>query len=358
MNKILTVLAVCFSTLLYFSGCDPREPDRTGGYMDVAKLEVRAADWRQIVTDSAFQPGDMYQMPGGYNVWHYGTYPNVGGTYLTKPLITEFGRQHLRESDYCASTFARWPSGLYSGEETTALVEICADLIEKNPNSGGDTRDPFRYMEEFNPLDMVIVTEPPDEISVLAEDRGIDLIQEPVCSDGFVFFTHPDNPVDSLTVEQIQGIYSGEITNWQEVGGLNEKIYPYQREEQSESQIAMAEIVMAGKVMLPLEKTDFDWQSYHARTVKEYKNTAASIGYTYRIFANIFYKEDGVKFLSVEGVAPTPENIQSGDYPFKIDFYAIIRKEDRKNTGGKFLNWLLTEEGQACLEQAGYVPLL
>jgi len=68
-----------------------------------------------------------------------------------------------------------------------------------------------------------------------AEECGTTFKYTQIGTEAFVFFVHKDNPIDSLTVEQIKGIYSGEITNWSEVGGDDEKIVAFQRNEGSGS---------------------------------------------------------------------------------------------------------------------------
>ena len=79
-----------------------------------------------------------------------------------------------------------------------------------------------------------------------AEEQGTHFKYIPIGSEAFVFFVHKDNPIDSLTTEQIKAIYSGQITNWKEVGGNNEKIRAFQREKNSGSQTAMENLVMGG----------------------------------------------------------------------------------------------------------------
>ena len=102
------------------------------------------------------------------------------------------------------------------------------------------------FVEENHPVDLIIVTEPSDEEIEMAKKYNIEMLIKPVCYDAFVFITHKDNPVDNLTIEEIQKIYSGQITNWKEVGGNDEKIRAYQREENSGSQTAMEKLVMQG----------------------------------------------------------------------------------------------------------------
>ena len=66
--------------------------------------------------------------------------------------------------------------------------------------------------------DLIVVTEPSKEELELAKEKGVELDVIPVVKEGFVFYVNANNPVDSLTVEQVQKIYTGEITNWKEVG--------------------------------------------------------------------------------------------------------------------------------------------
>ena len=73
-------------------------------------------------------------------------------------------------------------------------------------------------------LDLILVTSPSEDEEKLAEKSNVELEVTKVVNEGFVFFLNKNNPVDSLTVEQIQKIYSGEITNWKEVGGNDEEI--------------------------------------------------------------------------------------------------------------------------------------
>ena len=69
----------------------------------------------------------------------------------------------------------------------------------------------------------------------MAKEKGVELEIVPIVKDAFVFFVNTENPVESLTLEQIQGIYTGNIKNWKDVGGDNERIVAYQRPANSGS---------------------------------------------------------------------------------------------------------------------------
>lgn len=68
-------------------------------------------------------------------------------------------------------------------------------------------------------------------------------------------------------------------------------------------------------------------------------------------------EELDIKVLAIDGVSPTPENLRNGTYPLTITYYGVIRAEDEDNVGGRFLDWMVSEEGQRCIDQAGYVTV-
>lgn len=88
----------------------------------------------------------------------------------------------------------------------------------------------------------------------------------------------------------------------------------------------------------------------------EWKGVQPALGYTYRFFGNTMYPNPGAKFLRIDGVEPSVENIKSGAYPFTVNFYAVTRGEPAGNTQ-KLINWILSPQGQRLIEKTGYVPL-
>ena len=94
-------------------------------------------------------------------------------------------------------------------------------------------------------VDLILVARSPSmEQLELARLSGIKLDSRPVALDAFAFIANENNPVDELSLDEIQRIYSGELTNWDEVGGPQGEIHPYQRDEQSGSQQLMLSLVM------------------------------------------------------------------------------------------------------------------
>lgn len=353
---IYCLLIVLSAGWLIGCGTEKGEPDRTGSWAQINQEIQRGQSWKQIVTDSSFQLGERYvkgswQVADGKQDYYgvkYGTYPCLDGSTVAVPMAVEFARQHLGLSDEDANEFTSF-STTHNAYE---------NLIYRRPHGGGMIRSTTTFLDDNQPVDLIIATEPSDEELQMAENAGVKLIKKPVCYDAFVFITHKDNPVDSLTVEQIQKIYSGEITNWKEVGGKDAKIIPYQREKNSGSQTAMENLVMKGKPMLKPDMIKVEMgMGMLVDAVAEYKNSEASLGYTYQYYIDRLYKNDNIKVLRINGIASSPINLRDDSYPFSTRYYGVIRSTDQDKTGGKFLDWMLSKEGQECIKQAGYVPL-
>lgn len=172
--------------------------------------------------------------------------------------------------------------------------------------------------------------------------------------DGFVFVVNKENSVDSLTIEEIQKIYTGKITNWKEVGGEDKKILAYQREKNSGSQNLMEKMVMKDMEMIEVKSDLYiDSMSGLMDAVASYENSKASIGYSIYLYA-----KDSIKFLSINGVYPTDDTIADGSYPLSKIVYAIYRKDEPQDSNvRKLVEWLKTEEGQKAVEAGGYVGL-
>lgn len=207
--------------------------------------------------------------------------------------------------------------------------------------------------------DIILVTEPSDEELALARAKNIDLEVVPVVKDAFVFLVNVNNPVESLTVEQIQGIYQGKIKNWKEAGGPDKEIIPYQRPKNSGSQTNMESIVMKGLIMMdpPREMVPAGMGDLIER-VAGYNNSDRALGYSVYYFAKAMYSRDTIKILGVNGVKPEKATITTAKYPFTISYYAVIKKsEPAGSPARKLLKWLLGKDGQFLAESAGYVPL-
>jgi phosphate transport system substrate-binding protein len=207
--------------------------------------------------------------------------------------------------------------------------------------------------------DLILVVEPSEEDIEYAEEKNVELEYDKVVNEGFVFFVNSNNPVDSLTIEQIQKIYTGEITNWKEVGGNDEEIIAYQRPENSGSQNGMLSLVMNGLKMKEPESENIAESMFDIiDVVSDYNNGEGAIGYSYYYYANTMYVKDDVKMIKVNGVAPNNENIKNEKYPIITAYYIVTRKNEEEDSSVvKLRDAMLSARGQKVVEDAGYVPV-
>lgn len=174
-----------------------------------------------------------------------------------------------------------------------------------------------------------------------AAEKNVELVYVPVGLEAFVFFVNENNPVENLRVEQVRGIYGGEYTNWNQVGSPNRVINPVTRLPGSGSQSAM-EGFMGERKIAP--KSPFAL-------------FGGSLGFSFRYYMDGIVGNDAAKMISLNGVYPSPENIQNGTYPVIAQFYAAYRADNDNPNIPVLIEWILSEEGQTLIEDSGYVRI-
>ena len=212
--------------------------------------------------------------------------------------------------------------------------------------------------------DLIFAAAPSQEQLEMARRAAKELHLTPIGREAFVFFVNSRNPVEGLTVEQIQGIYTGQITNWNQVGGKNQPIRPFQRLENSGSQSALLRL-MDGLPLIEPEKEDrVGGMGGIIQQVASYRNYKNSIGFSFRFYASEMAANNQIRLLALDGVSPTKESIRDGSYPISDSFFAITAapigapdpRESNPNLNA-FLDWILSEQGQQIVEDSGYVSI-
>ncbi|MCR5794417.1 MAG: substrate-binding domain-containing protein [Solobacterium sp.] len=205
--------------------------------------------------------------------------------------------------------------------------------------------------------DIVFAARPSQEQKEYAHDRLVRICTVPVAKEAFVFFVEEDNPVDSLSAEQIRDIYSGKITNWKEVGGEDRKILAYQRPENSGSQVMMKYFMKDVPLQEPETFERIGGMGDVIREVAQYANENGAMGYTFRYFLLGLQQEQHVKILKIDGVEPTIETIENGTYPAVASVVmAYLEGNDNPNVQ-KMIEFMQSEDGQELIEKTGYAPL-
>ena len=219
-----------------------------------------------------------------------------------------------------------------------------------------NTPDGYRLLAEKK-TDIFIGVYPSDEQRAYAEENQTTFEYTPIGTEAFVFFVHKDNPITNLTTKQIKDIYSGKITNWKDVGGKNEKITAFQRNEGSGSQSMLKRFMGDTPITdAPTEMVN-DLMAGIIKQVADYKSKTNSIGFSFRYYVEGIIKNPDIKMISIDGAAPTFENIRNGSYTILTPIYAVTYKENQNGNVDKLLEWILSDEGQYIINETGYVEI-
>jgi phosphate transport system substrate-binding protein len=175
-------------------------------------------------------------------------------------------------------------------------------------------------------------------------------VQIPCAKDGVTIFVNEANKIQEFTLSQLSDIYTGKIRNWKELGGNDAEIRLYGRENSSGTYVYFQEEVV---------KADY------AATVQSLPGTAAVVNAVKKDVNGIGYGgaayAEGVKHGKVKKDAnspaflPNPENIGNGKYPITRYLYMYLRNRPTGDTK-KFIDWILSAEGQMIVTEVGYFP--
>ncbi len=181
-----------------------------------------------------------------------------------------------------------------------------------------------------------------------AQDAGILPIETIVAMDGLVIVTHPGNPVANLTIEQIRAIFTGKIRNWKELGGPDQPIVTISRDTNSGTYETFETMVMNKEKIG--EKTEYVGSNGAIR--QRVMTTPAAIGYVGLAFT------EGVKALTVNGIAATAETVASAKYPIARPLYMYTNGRPKAGTAlHDFVTLAGTENGRKIVEDTGFVPV-
>ncbi|MDR1151606.1 MAG: substrate-binding domain-containing protein [Bifidobacteriaceae bacterium] len=261
----------------------------------------------------------------------------------------------------------------------TALYPLYASFARSTYPADGPTEDPeaqlVRCSQTAGAIDNVIagdvdvafVMDVPADAVAQAREQGLDLRATPIGREAFVFFVSLHNPVSDLSTDDVRAIYSGDITNWKQVGGPNRAIEPYQRNRDSGSQIAFEKLMEGYPVIAPRETYEYGSMGDLYDAVADYRNHRGALGYSFRYYIEAMAdaERNQVKLLAIDGVEPTPQTIATGQYPFASEFYALTvtgrtltpADQARADNATRLVDWILSAQGQQLVDNVGYVPL-
>ena len=189
------------------------------------------------------------------------------------------------------------------------------------------------------------------EAKLDAEDAA-ELVDYKVCVVGMGPVANLGVGVDDLSTEQLKGIFTGEITNWSEVGGEDLTIQVIEREAGSGTRATFEEAILGGE-SAPDSFTPASEESSSGTVVEKVQQTEGAISY----LAFSYYDDSAFLALSVDGVEPTAANVESGDFLIWAYEHMYTASEVDDVTAA-FMEYMLSDEVQGSLvEEEGFIPL-
>jgi phosphate transport system substrate-binding protein len=300
-KRVATMLIVLLIAMLVFSGCTTKQQSH--------QIDVPKKVSLQLSLDE---------------------YPRMDGSTANLPMMAEI------MSRVCDIT-------LEEAEELTSCTK---------------TSNAWSNIANGN-ADILLVYEAAEDTKAYLDTVGTELEITPLGRDALVFINNEQNPVENLTQQQLIDIYTGNVTNWNEVGGEDLEIIPYQRVATSGSQSLFMKLLMKDIVPMdaPMELRPAE-MGMLIDELARYNNEGNALGYSVFYYASYMYQQPGLKMIAVDGVEPSDETIADGSYPLLNEYYLVIRADEPEDSPARQLrNWILTDEGRAAIIEAGYIPM-
>ena len=268
-------------------------------------------------------------------------------------------------AEACYPLYAAFAKAIYKDIDKIELKYLDTDeqyrngkIVTMTNTIYGFDRLINRDAEKFGRMvDLFFGARPSADQMAMATEYGTDLDITPIGKEAFVFFVEKDNPIENLTSEELRAIYHGDITNWNELGGKNQEILAFQRPRNSGSQTMMEYFMGNVSLKEPQTYEKVDAMVGVIEEVAQYANEKGAIGYSFRYFLEELNQEKGVKMLSVDGIYPTIENIESGKYPLTTNVCLITRRDDPNPNVQKMIDFILSDDGQEIIRKTGYAGL-
>jgi len=243
---------------------------------------------------------------------HEPVYLKVAGSTSMQPLMEDLGQAYIEQQEYVTVDVQGGGSRLGIALARENRIDI--GTASRKPTAG----------EEKDP-----------------ETEAKRLWWTAIAQDGIALVVHPQNAVGDLTMPQARDIFFGRVLDWEEIGGIPGEIVVVSREDGSGTRQVFEERVMGDKrvtltaIVMPSSEAVVEYVARHP----------TAIGYV-----SMGHLSPQVKALPVEGVSPTPEDIQSGAYPLTRPLYLLTGQEPTGEVKA-FIEFALSPAGQAVVEQ-------
>ena len=249
----------------------------------------------------------------------------------------------VKGSDTMVVLAQKWAE-VYMGKNTDAKIQV----------TGGGSGTGFSALQQ-NKTDLCNASRKikPKEIEACIQAFSKRPTEYKVALDGLSVYVNEDNQLKALSLEELEGIFSGKIKNWNEVGGHDAPITVYSRENSSGTYEFFKEHVLKNKDFVASAQT-MPGTAAVLQAVAKDKN---GIGYGGAAYGA------GAKHLAIsrekggEAIEPKEETVVNGTYPIWRHLFIYVNPALDKGPIGAYLNWIRNDDGQKIVKEVGYYPL-
>ena len=268
-----------------------------------------------------------------------------GLTFLAANLVTSAlaGNITVKGSDTLVILAQKWAE-TYMGQHADVKIQV----------AGGGSGVGFAALQnQTTDLCDASRKAKPAEIANCIKAFGARPTEYKVALDGLSVYVNPDNPLKELTVEQIGAIFTGKITNWKEVGGLDAPITVYSRENSSGTYEFFKEHILKGQDFVASAQTMPGTAAIVQAVVKD-KNGIGYGGAAYGGESKLLWVKKDDASAAIE---PSETNVEDGTYPIWRYLYIYVNPALDKGDVAAYLNWIRSDDGQKYVKDVGYYPL-
>jgi phosphate transport system substrate-binding protein len=234
-----------------------------------------------------------------------------------------------------------------------SIAQKAAEVfMKKNPNiklfvSGSGSGNGIKALLDGTTDIADSSREAKDKEIAAGKEKGITLTAHKVALDGIVPVVHPSMKINDITVEQLRDIYNGKIKSWKELGGPDRPISVVSRDTSSGTYEVWEEKILKGDKV----RADALLVASNGQAVQTIANNKFAIGYI-----GIGYVDKSVKMLKVNGLTAYARSVRDGSWPIARPLFMYT---NGKPSGviAKFIDFMLSKEGQKVVDEVKYVSL-
>jgi phosphate transport system substrate-binding protein len=265
------------------------------------------------------------------------------GVTLASALQVSAGNITVKGSDTLVILAQKWAE-VYMGKHPETKIQV----------TGGGSGIGFAALQN-NTTDIADASRPikSAERASCIKAFGKDPREYKVALDGLSVYVHSSNPLKELSLEQLQQIFTGKITNWKDVGGNDSPITVYSRENSSGTYEFFKEHVLKGQDFVSSAQT----MPGTAALLQSVTRDPKAIGYGGAAYGHAAKVLNIKKTADAPAIEPTEENVVNGKYPIWRYLYNYLNPENDKGEIAAYLIWVRSPDGQKIVKDVGYYPL-